>query len=458
MTDFLGIKEAAEYLSVGYKTIYRLVRSGELPAGKIGGVYRIRKEDIDAYWARGAGVEPPAAVVEQCQACGEPIASRDFVGGQCQICGAPICKSCWKLDGARLCADHAEAEKPAQETAAPPTLRCGHCARVIADWAHVAGRCGETDCDEPLCRVCREAGEQYCRAHAPTPNQKLERARERLARGEIAVLVPRGEAKRREINFISRFDRKILSIDALRNPVTGAVARVERWDACHETGDEAGRLMELLKVGFLDRQISDTMPFNLRSRYRVTDGKARKGEPAALVIEARVVSHLEAHLRDGFDTRPMGVEELMPILNEALREAEASQTIHILGLASTSGWDQEARHYVASTRSGDSFNHRLLLPCLIDLVDHALIVNPTDSRLESFASLFSLKLFEEDVADTVKYLRDATWIESVTLSQVMQRLAVDERVAREAFGQLAGAEEYRVDEINGLGSVISRAE
>jgi excisionase family DNA binding protein len=463
MDNFLGIREAADYLSVEYKTIYRLVRSGELPAGKIGGVYRIRKEDIDAYWARQAGVEHARPVVEHCHACGEPMASRDFVGGQCDVCGAPICKVCWQLDDAHLCSDHAdmatEEAEPAAEAPPPASmLRCSYCSRVIADPAHIAGHCQEPACDEPLCRTCQDAGEHYCRAHAPTASQKLEMAREQLARGEISVLVPRGEAKRREINFINRFDRKILSIDAVRNPISGAICRVDRWDTHHETGDDTGRLMELLRTGYLERQISDTMPFNLRSLYRVADGKTRKGEPATLLIEARVVSHLESHLRDGFDARPMGVDELLPMLNEARRDAEATQTIHILGLASTSGWDQDARHYVAAPHSGESFNHRLLLPCLIDLVDHALIVNPADPRLESFAALYSLKMFEEEVADTVKYLRDATWVESVTLSQAMKRLAVDERVVQEAFRRLAGTDEYNIDEINGLGTVISRAE
>jgi excisionase family DNA binding protein len=47
---FLGIKEAGEYLDLEYKTVHRLVRSVEIPAAKIGGVYRIRRADLDAYF------------------------------------------------------------------------------------------------------------------------------------------------------------------------------------------------------------------------------------------------------------------------------------------------------------------------------------------------------------------------------------------------------------------------
>lgn len=460
MTEFLGIKEAAEYLNVEYKTIYRLVRAGELPAGKIGGVYRIRKEDIEAYWARQAGTLKPAAVVESCAACGQPIASRDFIGGSCEICGAPICKSCWRLDGKRLCADHAdmeiktaEAEKPARLA----MLQCGHCRRIILDATQVAGRCAGPDCNEPLCLTCWAAGERHCRAHTETPAQKLDQARAALQRGEISVLVPRGEAKRREINFINRFDRKILSIQTLRNPLSGAIYRVERWDKYHTSEDEAGRLMELLRVGFLERQISDTMPLNLRSRYRLDDPKAPSDQPKGLLIEARVLSHLESHLRDGFDTQPFDLDELSSILVEAMHQAEEEHVVYILGLASTTGWTAGACRHIAASRRGDSFTHRLLLPCLIDLESHALITNSLDARLEAFAPLFSLKLYEEEVADVMAYVQDAVWSGSLTLSQVVERMGIDEKVVKEAFSRLAASGEYRVDEINGLGRVISRA-
>ena len=52
MKSYLSIQEAAENLGVEYKTVYRLVKQGEIPAGKIGRVFRIRREDLDAYFER----------------------------------------------------------------------------------------------------------------------------------------------------------------------------------------------------------------------------------------------------------------------------------------------------------------------------------------------------------------------------------------------------------------------
>jgi excisionase family DNA binding protein len=48
----MTIKEVAEYLSVHEKTIYRLVKSGELPALRVGGQWRFEKKVLDA-WIQG---------------------------------------------------------------------------------------------------------------------------------------------------------------------------------------------------------------------------------------------------------------------------------------------------------------------------------------------------------------------------------------------------------------------
>ena len=45
--EVMTIKEIAEYLRVSYATIYRLIRKGALPAFKIGGQWRIKKEELN---------------------------------------------------------------------------------------------------------------------------------------------------------------------------------------------------------------------------------------------------------------------------------------------------------------------------------------------------------------------------------------------------------------------------
>jgi len=48
-TDVMTIREVAEYLKLTEKTAYRHAADGELPGFKIGGSWRFRKSDIDAW-------------------------------------------------------------------------------------------------------------------------------------------------------------------------------------------------------------------------------------------------------------------------------------------------------------------------------------------------------------------------------------------------------------------------
>jgi excisionase family DNA binding protein len=50
MTEtLLTAAEVADQLRVSTMTIYRLIRSGELPAVRVGRNYRVRRSELDAY-------------------------------------------------------------------------------------------------------------------------------------------------------------------------------------------------------------------------------------------------------------------------------------------------------------------------------------------------------------------------------------------------------------------------
>jgi excisionase family DNA binding protein len=46
---FLTVQEVAELMRVSSMTIYRLIKSGELPAVRVGRSFRVRDVDVDAY-------------------------------------------------------------------------------------------------------------------------------------------------------------------------------------------------------------------------------------------------------------------------------------------------------------------------------------------------------------------------------------------------------------------------
>ncbi len=47
--EFLTTDEVLEYLRINARTVYRLIRNGELPAVRIGRQWRIRRLDLDQW-------------------------------------------------------------------------------------------------------------------------------------------------------------------------------------------------------------------------------------------------------------------------------------------------------------------------------------------------------------------------------------------------------------------------
>lgn len=50
--ELLTAREVAELMRVSTMTVYRLIKSGELPAIRVGKHLRIRRDDVEAYFDR----------------------------------------------------------------------------------------------------------------------------------------------------------------------------------------------------------------------------------------------------------------------------------------------------------------------------------------------------------------------------------------------------------------------
>jgi len=46
--EILTVEQAADYLQIHKVTVYKYIRSGALPAAKLGKVYRIYRRDVEA--------------------------------------------------------------------------------------------------------------------------------------------------------------------------------------------------------------------------------------------------------------------------------------------------------------------------------------------------------------------------------------------------------------------------
>ena len=102
--EYLSLEEVADLLGVNYQLIYRLVRSGELPAIRLGRVYRVDRTDLDAYLESTKTSRGP--VPATCSACGKTYPSSLSVSEACRDCGAPICQDCWTRRDVHRCREH----------------------------------------------------------------------------------------------------------------------------------------------------------------------------------------------------------------------------------------------------------------------------------------------------------------------------------------------------------------
>lgn len=57
MDELLTVAEVADMLRVSTMTVYRLIRTGEIPAVRVGRNYRVRRADLEQYLAEQV-VEP----------------------------------------------------------------------------------------------------------------------------------------------------------------------------------------------------------------------------------------------------------------------------------------------------------------------------------------------------------------------------------------------------------------
>jgi len=119
MEKLLSIEEVAEILGLEYKSIYRLIRNGDLPAARIGRVYRVNKADLAAFLERQkqvlheetTGSKLAAQREVRCGSCGERIVSELGIAGRCDVCQAALCAECFGINKIKQCSAHQEKEE-----------------------------------------------------------------------------------------------------------------------------------------------------------------------------------------------------------------------------------------------------------------------------------------------------------------------------------------------------------
>lgn len=101
--EYLSLEEVADMLGVNYQLIYKLVRSGELPAARLGRIYRVLRRDLDHFLEKSKTFNSTGGI---CSSCGGTFHSRLSLRYACTECGDAICADCWDRRHVRTCKEH----------------------------------------------------------------------------------------------------------------------------------------------------------------------------------------------------------------------------------------------------------------------------------------------------------------------------------------------------------------
>lgn len=382
MKEFLSIKEVADYLGVDYKTIYRLVQQAEIPAGKVGGVYRIRRTDVESYFER-------------------------------------------------------QRQALVQEATHVTMAKCGRCLRLLAP-AEIAGLCEAPDCEEPLCSACwQDDPDHRCRQHLVGREARLRQAQAQQQRGEIPLLLTSFDASRRQLMYLSRLEAKLRSVDRVPHPLTQRAVKVADWGAVETRLEELERIREAVGSAAGGEQAGG-LPTNPRLSYRLARDLVLEA-----VVYSDLASHLKQGFVTRTTSMTELFELLSRAIGRA--EASSSLTVFGLA-ATAGWDEEAVTLIRGNGAGERPFHHRLVAPVLIDLAKDTLVYNQTDNRLLGLAPLFSPEMAMDVVQALMANVEALFRLgrTAVMLNELAEQKGVSAEVVGEAFDRLAAGKVYQV--------------
>lgn len=263
--------------------------------------------------------------------------------------------------------------------------------------------------------------------------------------GKPLRLVTGEDAKLYELNYIARFDAKMHEFPIrIQNPIEGKNYKINSWGDGHVRMSAGG---------------SGLGPENPRSVYTVEARKYRVfGEKVKkVVVEAVSFSHLDEHTEYGFDTRRVSLSEFLTLLGGSISDAEIGQYLHVIGVASPTGWDERVVSEIRSEGFAHNYVSRFVSVCLIDSVTGEVFYNPADERIAAFVEFFKPEFDRERVERVKRFVLDAFLVKDYVLFEDAVSESGEARdIVHRAFTGLVDAGGYRMRWIDEVGAVVER--
>jgi len=197
-SNLLKIKDVADLLGVTTRTVYRRIWAGELPATKIGGLYYVRRADLELI-----------------------------------------------LEGS---APKIASSQPAE------LLKCGSCLRILHSTDQAAATCVDPGCCALICRDCAAQGKTLCRIHQVDSGGRWAQAQADYRAGKLSLLVRNSQARLREMNYLNRIHSRLAQIETLLYPLSGELVTISDWESLLVRGDERAEVLRFKGSVLLNSQ------------------------------------------------------------------------------------------------------------------------------------------------------------------------------------------------------------
>jgi predicted nucleic acid-binding Zn-ribbon protein len=241
-------------------------------------------------------------------------------------------------------------------------------------------------------------------------------------------------ARLMELDYIGRFETNVRNIQTIYMGNRTRDIPDGYWEDRSVRRNQRPKLADLV-----DEKSANQFPVNRSAQYEITSSQyLGLTHEAEMILEAAVVSDLEAHATNGFDATPADLEDLLSYVNRTVYEAEREDVMYLLGLASPTGWTDAVEQKIANDGVSRTRFSRHVSVVLVDLQDGSIVYDESDSVADRNSSLFTLPVDEEKIQACVddiqdRFERPGFGTEGVILDNLVAEEGYDHHIVKRAF-------------------------
>jgi hypothetical protein len=265
-----------------------------------------------------------------------------------------------------------------------------------------------------------------------------------IAEGKSIRYISSEDARLCEMNFLARFDTKMQSYPVrFYSPLEKKEFEKHSW--------KQGEHISISESSAPDN------PWNVQDRYIVSEKKhGFFGEKIKkVIIEAISFNHLDEFEKFKFDSRCANLADFLNIITRIVDKAEVGNYLHVIGIASPTGWDEKVKNEVQSTTFAHNYISRFVSFCLVDSVTGEVFFNPADDRISKFIEYFTPEFNREKIEKVRQYILQKLAVKNyVVFDDAFTELGESRGIINKVFYDLQREDKGKVKYMKEVGLVI----